>query len=311
MLTLDDDKDCEEIWRRLNVDIKYPLIGNNFAFRKFYSSLFGMSPYFVCDSMTDPSYVVPLCKGPGGIDWFGTSELDAPTFHCTNQAYKYLLDILVAEGLENLQISNVDSSQLQVLQNLGIALSFEHTGTKAIFTRGKSFAGKDHWSKRNIFRAQSAYAELDASWTITDNPTKENINIVFDKSVEMFLSRGLHSKFEQDNKREKYLALMSSPVEDIRPVLATCYVNELPAVYALILVYGKTATVALITPNSAHPEHKLVTQYGFRFGVSALPAILEKEYDCIIVDYQGGNHSWKEEVSVECQHPQYRVKLGI
>lgn len=310
MIIINDEKTCRLLWENLNLkELTFGVTGS-FDFRKFYSSLSGMQPYFICDDLSNPSYIIPLCKGENGVDWFGTKELEDTCFYCKLDASGYFFAVLKDLRIP-LEIHKVNELQLRKMQERLLVQSSEVCGTKVVVTRNRSLEGRAHWSERNLRRVHAAFTTLKPEWIFLENPTTSEISSVFDESVQMFSAKGRTSKFEDVARREKYLDIFSSSIPSVRSVLGTCMINNAPAIKVLILLFENTATVSTVTINVQHPESKIISQYGFRYVIMSIPLELQNKYDCEAVDYQGGNHSWKRDVSLNSQLLQYNVKLNL
>ena len=310
MITVNDEKTCRLLWENLNLKELAFGVAGSFEFRKFYSSLFGMRPYFICDDLSRPSYLIPLCKGGNSVDWFGTKELEDTSFYCRPDAIDYFLRVLKDLRIP-LEIHKVNELQLKKMQVCSLVQLSEICGTKVVVTGSSSLEGRAHWSERNLRRVHVAFTALKPEWIFRENPSASEISFVFDESVKMFLAKDRTSKFEDVGRREKYLNIFTSSIPGVRPVLGTCVINNVPAIKALILLFEDTATVSTVTINVQHPESKIISQYGFRYAVTSIPLELQNVYGCETVDYQGGNHSWKREVSPNSQLLQYNVKLNL
>jgi len=309
MITVNDEKECRLLWETFNLKSLSFGITGSFEFRKFYSSLFGMQHYFICNDFDNPSYILPLCKGKDGLDWFGTKELEDPPFYCRPDAGGHFL-----ESLKNLhshlEMRNVNELQLKKMQECSLVQSSEICGTKIVVRDNASLSGKAHWSERNLHRMQIAFTALKPEWFFQENPTISEIDSVFNESIKMFSARNRTSKFEDLNRQNKYLNIFTSVIPGVKSVLGVCKVNNVATIKVLILLFENTATVSIVALDVKHPESKIIAQYGFRYAIASIPGELQKVYGCQIVDYQGGSHSWKGEVSPDFQLLQYNVKLN-
>jgi hypothetical protein len=310
MISINDEKTCRLLWKKLNLrELSFGVSGS-FEFRKLYSSLFGMQSYFICDDPINPSYLIPLCKGEYGVDWFGTKGLEATSFYCRPDAIGCFVAAL-KDSRTPLEIQKVNELQLKKMQELSLVQFSEVSGAKVVVIGNSSLEGRAHWSERNLRRVNSAFTALKPEWVFQENPTMSEISTVFNESIQMFSAKDRVSKFEDIDRREKYLNIFTSKIPGIRQVLGTCVINNASAIKALILLFENTATVSTITINVQHPESKIISQYGFHYAIMSIPLELQNKYACETVDYQGGNHSWKREVCLNSQLLQYNVKLNL
>jgi len=307
MITVTNEETCRGLWGHLDPSPSYG-ISASFDFRRYYSSRSGMQPYFLCDDERDPSFVVPLCTARDRLDWFGTSELEDSRLYCRPDAGEKLLQSLGVVGVR--QMPNVRGEQVERLRELSLVESVAVTGVKVVAGAEGLKPGGAHWSARNLARTTRAFDALKPEWVLHEDPKLSEIENVLDESVLWFASRDRTSKFQSEEKRKKYADIYTSRVPGVRALMAECIAGGSSAIRALALVSDRTATVSTVAVNTEHPSGKAVPQYGFRYAISSLPTALSESVGTEWVDYQGGDHSWKKEVSPECQITQYKVTLG-
>lgn len=309
MIIVDDETTCRILWNNLDLGSLSFGVTGNFDFRKLYSSIFGRKSYFICDNVQKPTYVLPLSKGKGKVDWFGTSELEDPPFYCDQKVGGTFCEALEKIGMP-LEIKKVNQLQMIKMNECSLVRSSEFAGVKVVSKAGIPLTGTTHWSNRNIRRMNNSFANLQPKWVFTEKPTLSEINSVFYKSIQMFSSKNRTSKLANSDRQEKYRTLYMSNIPGVKSVIGTCYINKMSAINALFLLCDNTATISTVTLNVEHPENKTISQYGFRYSIFSLKTELENIFGCQIVDYQGGNHSWKNEISPNSQIFQYNVKLN-
>jgi len=302
-----DTNDCRQLWDRYNLGIHAYGVTGSYDFRVFYSNLLGMSTLFVCDDKNHPSFILPLSIGKdGSVDYFGSSQLEDTSVHVTSEGKELLL-----RARENLNapepILNINQAVANKLSDLGIISSLTETGTKVVVSGGLAITGSRHFSPRNMRRAYNSLSELGASWVIQEKPDEATIRSVFSDSIRQFEARDRVSKFVDTERQNKYLDLFCSTIPGIFSFIATCSIKDFPAIKALFLLCDSVATVSTITINTDHPQEKIIDQYGFRYAIGTLPTQFKKGISCKIVDFQGGNHTWKQDIDSEHQVKQYSV----
>jgi len=309
MIIINNEEICRSLWKKLNLGSLSFGVTGSFEFRKFYSSLFGMKPYFVCDNVQNPSLVLPLCEGAGRLDWFGTNELEDTPIYCDRKVNDQLIIPSLNLSLPT-EMTKVNALQLKKMQECRLVQSSEISGTKVVVETKTSLIGHAHWSERNLYRTRKIFSNLGPNWVFHENPDILEINSVFAESVKMFSTRKRSSKLQDASRRKKYQKIFSSSVPGVRTILGTCFIDDVPTIRVLILLCENIATVSTITVNPEHPKGKIILQHGFRYAILSLPDELRLVYNCRAVDYQGGDYSWKREVSLGSQLAQFNVKLN-
>jgi len=307
-VTITDEIICQSLWKKFNLKELSLGITGSFEFRKFYSSLFGAHPYFACDNVENPTYILPLCYGKNGLDWFGTKELEDPPFYCQPDACDQFLLCLKKNHIQ-FDAYRFNERQLHKIKELLPIQSLETAGTKVVVGCDTHLSGNSHWSKRNLHRAEKEFASLSPQWSFNENPKRSQVSRIFEESIEMFSFRNRISKFEDDNRKKKYANIFTSRIPGIKTVVAICEIDNLPAIEILILLCDDIATVPTVVINVRHPKNKIILQHGFRYAIMSLPPKLRQSYGCTLTDYQGGCHSWKKEVSPMFQISQYHITL--
>lgn len=303
-----DKNACSKLWHKLTEMSDARGVTSCFNFRMFYSAIFNFQPYFIYDDLNNPHIILPLCSNGFEYDWFGTHELDFPPLLINHVSSDVFLALLHDLNI-NQTLTNVGQDLLSDLQEQSLVESFSKVGTRVLVSLPSNIAGHSHWSQRNIVRSAKAVNSLMGEWNVYTNPTKEQIYSVLNDSVNMFAERNRISKFSLDSKRKKYVDLFLSDIPGVISVVGRYVVEGEVAIQFLSHIYKKWATVSVIALNTKHKSNKCILQHGFKYSVATIPNLLHGQFGITEVDYQGGDHSWKQEVSSYCQTSQFNVKL--
>jgi len=310
LLITTDLAQCSYLWNKLISLSNAGGVTSSFHFRNFYSSLFNRKAVFLYDNLKKPTIIIPLSQNDFNYDWFGTSELNFPPLLMDFSSPDVYLAALKKFNLDPILL-NVEKEILYDLLQNSMVETYERTGTKVEVTFGDDITGSKHWSERNLYRSKKAMENLaeDGTWKLFENPSATLVSSVLEDNIKMFANNNKKSKFTLPEKKEKYIRLFTSDILEITSVVGEYVVENDSAVRFLAHVYREYATISVIATNVDHKHSKPIAQYGFRYAVSSLPKILHDNLGSKIFDYQGGNHSWKQEVSEGCQFPQFRIKL--
>jgi|GEM_PF-2310402 len=306
--TTSDLEQCSRLWLRLTKIQGSTGVTDSFDFRVFYSSLFNSKPFFIYDNLKNPSFIIPLCWNGHVYNWFGTSELNFPPILIDFYSPDTFLSVLKNFNINPILL-NVENKLTCNLQQDLLIDKYEKTGTRVVVALGDDIKGHAHWSERNLYRSKKAFDELCVEWELFEKPSKNQVSAVLEDSIAMFAKKEKKSKFTIDQKLRKYIRLFTSDIPGVISIVGDLIVEKDSAVKFLAHIYKNWATVSVIAINVNHKHGKSLMQYGFRYTVSTLPEILHDHFGTEFVDYQGGDHSWKQEVSEACQVDQFRIKL--
>jgi len=299
---------CSKLWHVLTEMSDARGVTSSFNFRMVYSAIFNFQPFFIYDNLSNPNIIVPLCSNGFEYDWFGTHELDFPPLLINQVSSDDFLSLLQDLNI-NQTLPNVGQDLLLDLQKQSLVETFSKVGTRVLVSLPSNIVGHSHWSQRNIVRSTNAVNNLMGEWKVYTDPTIDQIHSVLNDSVSMFTERNRISKFSLDSKRKKYVDLFMSDIHGVISVVGTYVIKGEVAIQFLSHIYKKSATVSVIALNTKHEASKCILQHGFKYSIATLPNLLHDYFGITEVDYQGGNHSWKQEVSSHCQSPQFNVKL--
>jgi len=306
ILTIHDEADCKKLWNEQSLgSLGYGITGN-FDFRRFYSELFHQHPMFLTDNIVDPTFIIPLGQGSEGVDWFGTAELEDTPFYCIPEGINSFKEALTTFAAPK-DLHKVNEKQLMVLENLALIDNSQPSGIKVVATQSGVFDGNAHWSRRNLERARKAFEQFEVSWNFIEFPNPEQLVQVFDDSVAMFTQRNQESKLADVRRRQKYIDIYTAQIPGIRSYIAECSLDGKLALEALFITCEQTATVSTVAVSTTHPNRDKIVQYGFRYAIISLRDVLVSEWGCQQIDYQGGNHSWKQQVNQDYQVSQSLV----
>ncbi len=304
----DDLEQCSQLWHKLTEIQGSKGVTDSFNFRVFYSSLFNSKPFFIYDSLQNPIFIAPLCWDGHVYDWFGTKEIDFPPLLVDFSNPSTFLSVLQYYKIDSV-MENVGQNLFLNLKKNSLIETYSKTGTKVVVDQDHNIAGHSHWSQRNLHRSKKAIEDLSGEWKLFDTPSEDQVFSILDDSIMMFSVRNKISKFTLDAKRKKYVDLFTSNIPGVLSTAGSLLIKDEVAISFLAHVYKKRATVSVITLNASHIHRKSITQHGFKFAIVTLPKLLNEHFGTEEVDYQGGNHLWKQEVSTSCQFPQYIIKL--